>query len=460
MKKTLALFTAFLIIVISLTAVAANKIYTKGCTVEMLLTEEAGDRSLLSDVCVDMEISHSGMMNWNISFEPFSEVSASLDFKKTEKRNYGYNNYGVDAWYFESLDLAYISDNIKQAKDNLKSRLINTGDRETLQIKMADHFDYYPIKPDLHLPDFSIYYSYSGIDDKAGFSFDGISSERGLGFIEKLQDYIKIPPHSEDIRKETIEKIEQGYSYSTNTVNTFNFSFQNALFSDKLYFAFDNRIYPTDNRVDTSEITGGYGIYSVPYTENDVLYEQMKTEYRVNADSNIVYLDGDTENDLLYLCLIENSSFIFRVIDRKTMSDIASLELFSYKEGDTVHYEIFDDFFVFHKNNYELKVVKKTDSSYEEAFSYTVPEENNFRWEYFPYKSSCAFDGERLIIFTPEREYHYDSPHFSLTQEIIVLTEKGLGYYGKWQNSLGETVMYNSGYFNRLDSYKVKLLPS
>lgn len=457
MRKTLALFTAFLIFTLFLTAFTAKEIYQQGKAVEFVLTEETGDRSYLDNISVDMEITHSGMLNWSVNFTPPSETSTTLRFQKTEERFYGYNNYGIDVWHFNSLDLAYINDDIKREKEDMKSNLSDTGDKKTLYIRMADYFDYYPIKPNLYLPGFNLSYSYSEIDDKAGYSFSDISSERGVGFINKLQDYIKIPPYENDIRNETIVKTEHGYSYSTELMNNFNFSFDNALFSDKLYFTFDNRIYPTEIRVDTSEITGGYGIYSVPYTENDVLFEQMKTEYTVNENSNIVYLDGDNEKDLLYLCLIENESFIFRIIDRKTMTDVASLDLFPYKEGDIIQYKICEDFFVFHKNNYELKIVKKIDGLYKEVFSYTVPEENNFRWEYFPYESSCAFDGERLIIFTPEREYHFDEPYFSLTHEIIILTEKGLGYYGKWLNSLGETVMHNSGYFNRLNSYKMHI---
>ncbi len=457
MKKTLAFFTVFLTFAVSLTAFTAKEIYEQGKTVEMRLIQEVGHKSYLENINVDMSVSHNGILNWNIRFAPLGEVSSALSFQKTGKPVYDYSNYGIDAWFFSSLDLSYVNDDIKQAKDSLKSKLQNTGDKETLSIKMTDYFDYYPLKPNLYFPDFNIAYYYAGIDDKAGYSFEGISSERALGFINKLQEYIKIPPYEEDIRKETVEKIENGYSYSTDSVNTFNFSFQNALFPDMLYFTFDNRIYPTEIRMDTSQIVGGYGIYSVPYTENDVLYEQMKTEYTVKENSSIVYLDSDTEKNLLYLCLIENGSFIFRVIDVKTMTDTASLELFSYKEGDNIHYITCDDFFVFHKNNYELKIITNTDSLYKEAFSYTVPEENNFGWEYFPYNCSCAFDGERLIIFTPEREYHYDTPHFSMTHEIIVLTEKGLGYYGKWENSLGETIMHNSGYFNKLNSHKVFL---
>lgn len=455
MKKTLAFLTAFLILTVSLTAFTAKEIYNQGKTVDFVLTEETGDRSYLEDISVDMEITHSGMLNWNVNFTPFSETSSSLRFHKTEEHFYGYNHYGIDTWYFDSLDLAYINDDIKRVKDDIISNLSDTGDKETLYIRMSDYFDYYPVIPNLYFPGFNLSFSYSGVDDEAGYSFDGISPERGRGFINKLQSYIKIPPYEDDVRNNTVEKIEQGYSYSSDFRNNFNFSFQNALFSDMLYFTFDNRIYPTEIRVDTSEITGGYGIYSVPYTGSDVVYEQMKTEYTVNENSNIVYLNGDTEKDLLYLCLIENGSFIFRVIDRKTMTDVASLDLFSYKEGDIIQYEICEDFFVFHKNNYELKVVKNTDGIYKEVFSYTVPEENNFGWEYFPYESSCAFDGERLMIFTPEREYHFDEPYFSLTHEIIVLTEKGLGYYGKWENSLGETVLHSSESFCRLEKFEI-----
>ncbi len=464
MKKTLAFFLALLIGVSSLTVCLARELYFQGHNVQFTLTEETGDRKYLEGVSADITFSHLEELFWDTCFLPFGESKTQVSFSKLPRYDDSISYSGLNEYYFNINEITGESEALEKYVSDVKKTVVKNGDKAVIDVVMKDYFDYYPLKINLHLPEISIsYYSPVSPYEEGGYTFYGISKERGTGFIKKIKEFIKIPVYENDIRKETIEKIQHGFSYSMEHMNTYSFNFRNAVFPDVLYFTVNNRTDGSEKadsaKVDTSEIEGGYGIYAVPYSENDIKYEEMKTVYPINENSTVIFLDSDTEKNLLYLCLQENGSFVFKVIDVPSFKEISSLSLFSFnREEDYVGYEKFDGFFLFHKNDFELKVVTENpDGTYTDALYCEIPVENEIGWEYFPYDNTAVFDGERLILFVPEVNKYNDRLRTSPCFEIIVFTTEGAVYRGSWENSLGDTVFNSYEAFVRIKDYKLYL---
>ena len=57
--------------------------------------------------------------------------------------------------------------------------------------------------------------------------------------------------------------------------------------------------------------------------------------------------------------------------------------------------------------------------------------------DYFSYYSTFDFDGERLAVFGIEEPFREELRILSIQPDIMIFTEDGIQYYGKWGCSLG-----------------------
>lgn len=467
MKRLSAALIALCLTAAFLCTAVAKEMQFLGENVVFTRTASEGDETLLEGVSADIRFTLDGYINWDVEFTPLGKTQAWLSFSKIPEREYYSFTEGIGEPFKDIFELAKRNEKLAEYVGNYRTDLAY-GEAKTYTVRMSDYYEYYPMRPSLNLEKISI--DYDSIYDEStddfvlSYRFSGISGERGRGFLAALEDFLKIPVYSEDVRSETVTKSsEYSYSFSSDYQNSYSFNFNNAVFDDMLYFTVTNRIPLSDGSgyytVDTSEIPGGYGIYSVPLTENDVKYEQLKTVYRLE-DGCSVYAFGKLSSfeDVLYLAVSCDGKYVIRFIDRKTMTDISEIQLFDLGINDAVYFNEYEDFIVFYKNSFDIKVVKRSeDGGFSEVFATAVPEKNNMSWDYFPSLSHCAFDGERLVIFTEEMRQYFDEKDTSLTVEIIVLTRDGVGYYGKWENSLGSVVLHWQESTVQFDGYKVKL---
>lgn len=460
MKKTLCVFLGLIIILSSLSVALAREMDIQSENVEFVLNSETGDRELLQGITAKIEMSHLENLIWNIDFSPFSESKAELTFKKRGGQADAPTFSGLWGSYLDIRDFARDNRKLGEYVFGVEKSLKKTGDSAEISIRLKDYYDYYPVKINLDLPGLSIhYYSPISHDEKGGYSFYGISEARGKEFLRKLSDFIRIPVREDDVRKETVEKMESGYSHATEYINTFDYCFLNAQFSDRLFFTVGNLTGPNENcpsvLVDTSETGGGdgYGIYSVPFTENDIRSEEMKTVFKIDESSTVIYLDGSEEKNELYVCLLENGNFILKVIDASSFSEISSVTLFSYSyEKDHIGFVKNEDFLLFYKNDLELKTVtKNSDGTYSEAFHFVIPQENSYGWDYYDYESDAVFCGDRLIFFICDREKFSDQLKRSAKFRITAFGADGRVYSGEWENSLGENTVNTYTAFVRID---------
>ncbi len=467
MKKLTALLTVLVLLSVFVCTAMAKEMLFQGENVVFKCTASEGDEALLEGVSTDIRFTVGGYINWDVSFSPLGEIEAELSFSKIPEREYYSFAEGLGDSFLDVFDLARRDARLGEYVGDYRNDLAD-GETKTFTVRMSDYFEYYPIRPSLRLGDISIDYDHvydESIDDfRLDSRFYGISEERGRGFLKALEDFLKIPVYEDDVRIETVEKVSHGsYSFSSDYRNSYSFNFYNAVFDDIFYFTVTNRLPLSDGSgfytVDTSHIPGGYGIYGVPTAKNDVKYEEMKNVYPIEDGCSVFDFGKlSSAEDVLYLALSRDDKYVIRFIDPKTMTDISELELFSLGFNDAVYFIEYEDFIVFYKNSFDIKVVTRTgEGNFAEVFHTIVPEDNTISWDYFPTQSYCAFDGERLVIFTEEMRQYFDEKDMSLTSEIIVLTENGIGYYGKWETSLGSIVKFYQESTVQFDEYRVKI---
>ena len=463
MKKVLCFLFALVILLTSLTVFVGKSLFDESENVTYRLVDEWGDRQYLSGVTADFDFSYYTILNWNSEFSPTGESKSTLTFDRWNKSSEGYRYNGLSSSGFGIHDLKFMNNELNTALDELKAEAVNPGDIRTRTFMLRDYFEYYPIWFGLDLNDISIYWeSGRGFDSAGKYNFSGITPSRGQAVTDTVSDYFRIPVTDDASITTTVHAGDRNsFSWRTSSKNEFDFFFYDAVFSDTVYFSFSNVLSTSDNGetelADTSLIPGGYGIYALPYSENDINYEALDTVYSVSSDSTVKALFHDEKRNELYLSLYENGRYTLHIIDRETMTDIAVFDLFECETGAYVRVAQYDDFFVFIKNETEFVIVKRENEVYSKAFSGVMPAEYVADRDYFHYNSKLAFDGERLVVLTVEGAGDEEIKIMSIQPDIMVFTEDGVQYYGKWVCSLGNPVTGVVIEDIRADAYSIRI---
>lgn len=472
MKKTLAILTALVLIAGTLTVFCGTEINGLSSDVTYNLLEEKGDRRYLEGIKVRTMLHHDRVILWDNIFDPLGNTETEVTFKKTGIPYDASKEFpGLDFLWYDFNFMMYENEEFAEKIQKAEEELSENPGKKTVEFRMADYYDYYPLYFMLSLPGFRIEKIFrDGLGNMTPVYYESLEGSRSEGFLAKLASFIKIPVLQDVVREITVESEHAAdgsvemYSYSSNVIDAFELTSYNAVFSDKCYFSFSNRTQGDEGKegrfVDTSLIPGGYGIYAFSFSETDIYYEDMKNVYPIPSDSTVVGLYGDEENSLLYLFLWEQGKYVFKVIDENTMTDISEIEIFDYSSAeDWVHTVIKENFALFVKNDFEIKVVeRKADGTYAVSLGYTMPKDNEYKWTNIPFGGEYAFDGERLIIAVPERDIYYDEENQrSCVLELFIFGSNEVLYYGKWDCSLSESTDYHSAFCSYLDGRKVEI---
>lgn len=463
MKKVLCFLFALVILITSLTVVAGKSLFDESENITYRLVDEWGDRQYLSGITADIDYSYYTILNWDAEFSPAGESKATLTFDRWNKSSVTYYHSGLSSVMFGIHDLKFMNKDLKAELDALKAEAKNPGDIRTKNLKMKDYFEYYPVNIGLYLGDISVdWQSGRGFDYPGKYNFYGITAERGQGFIDAVNSFFKIPVSDDAVIETTVYTGDGGsHSWHTSHENAFDFYFYGAVFSDTVYFTFSNELSSSDNEkrlvVDTSLIKGGYGIYAFPYTSDDINYEALDTVYSIPADSTVKALFHDETRNELYLALYEKDRYVLHIIDRETMTDITVIDLFELTTDAYVRVDQYEDFFVFIKNETEFTIVKRENEDFSKAFSGEMPDETVADRDYFTHRSKFAFDGERLVALTVERSGDEEIKIMSIQPDIMVFTDEGVQYYGKWVCSLGNPVTYRVIDDVTVDKFSVRI---
>lgn len=459
MKRVLCFLLVLVVLSTSLVAVTGYSLIKESDNVTFTVIDEWGDRRYIEGVTAEMQFTHNYRLNWNVEFSPLGEAKTEYWYNNlSTNMGESYAYYGICNTSYGLLDMKNDNEKLKADFENLKNELKNPGDIRRFSLKLKDYYDYYPVNFDFTLGEMSVSWNTSiGFDDVGSYSYSGITPSRGKGLLEALNRYLKIPVHEEDVREIKIHRGDYAFSYSCSYSGSFDFEFYNVVFSDKLYFTFNNEITKSEEAkrtlVDTTQIPGGYGIYSIPYEENDIKYEEIKTVYSIPSDATVEALFCDEERNELYLTLHENDKYVLHIIDAEAMTDKTVIELFDFHFEEYVRVVQNEDFFVFIKNDVDFIVVERTaEGKYESALTGTMPPETVAERNYFSYYSWFGFDGERLVVLVVENTGYEEQSNMTILPDIMVLTEDGLTYYCKWICSLstpvsnwGSQFVYRSG---------------
>ena len=330
----------------------------------------------------------------------------------------------------------------EQTKDSLDNPV-------TVEFRLRDYYEYYPIGVSIWLPD------HTNIFGEADYEFES-------GAINHFREFFKIPvPESEVTTVTAAVSYGGGGEMRTVMEKTRNFAFgtKYAICDNAVYFTFDNKFPDSEEKIDTSLIPGGYGIYRLPYektTDEDlknasfeetnkaieakVHADRLEMVYSLSEDNYVLDMMPSFDKTQIYLLTKEDGRYFFTVIDEKTMKDYQRFELKVRADGDSLSFHsAYDGYMV---------ITCYDDESGSNILLYEVNEgyhekKADIYTTYTIFDSKLCWDGERLAAvkkYDAVREStelwgHYELQYhcgFTLT---VYDSEKTL-YCGNFESSL------------------------
>ncbi len=463
MKKTLALF------LVLFTVLTCGGIYV------FALVEKEQDNVIFTESTVYGDIKYAdgidvtrhiflGDAEWN-------SICSINDGKVTAQTDFTYHDYGrkyeggpdYHSIWLSTVEYPDFSSSVRNDKKLTEERKKLQDDFDeltkdslenpvTVTFKLRDYYEYYPIGVSIWLPDATNIYGeadYEAADD----------------VVKHFREFFKIPvPDSEFTTVKAAVSYGAGGRIETITEKTHNYFFNtlSAVCDSAAYFTFDNKFPDSDEKIDTSLIPGGYGIYRLPYdksSDEDIINDTVHTKvhadklemvYALSEDDYIFEMMASFDKKHIYLLTNEGGKYYFTVVDEKTMTDLQKFEL-----------DMSEGFVSFHSAQDGYVVI--TRHSEQEGTDILLYEENEGLYEkkadiytaYTIFDSNIYWDGERLAAvktYDAVRENtdlwgHYELSYrcgFTLT---VFDSEKTL-YCGNYTSSLDAGAEANgSGFY-------------
>ncbi len=425
MKRTLS---ALLAVLILLTAATGAVIHTVDAKKEhIVFTEQilAGDSAHLDGLSVSIKAGYGSALSWDlrhtIGQNPKTEAEFSLHGTETEyavNEKFGMyvardilvsSSHPIGEPLSSVFPESTVSFVFREAFESLLAEA-RQGKPSTQQIPLSDYFDYYPIEGTL---------MFSGFDR----GNDGTSVKR---FRQMLNDYFRIPVLKEEMRTLSVVAEADKLRYEIKTSGLyFDFMTQSVFTDDACYFIFDNKAVKDDARVDTSLIPGGYGIYKLTLTDNDLDTASLSTVFSLDEKTSIRTLDISRDKKSLYLITEENGIGILRILDADTMR-----VLYCGETDLSLFYEIYsgENYVLLQLKDQFRLIVCEDGVSYHEAFSFRHVHAHPLQTEALLYRD------DTLVIVEPRRLHSYspDAVGFS----VAIYDDTGLLCHAEYDCNL------------------------
>ncbi len=323
MKVKTVIFIILLLVLVAGTVYINDKVSAYGYDTDFDLESIYGDQGLLDGAEIRLQNVLSNTCFWDshIRFEdgkPVTETSVEpeeddapgiVNYGEAKEKNGIYQEHDLIMDISGYLDYGYNAfDEVKEIGDEI----IASG-KNALSIKPSDYCDNYKINWRLKR-DFNTWYLDTVEQRPAN---DSSTYDENL---DKFTEFFKIPI----VKDETysIERVvdDDGgrekvyYNVERNDDHEyFDFTMNSAFGNGKAFIYFDNRT-SKGNRVDTSLIPGGYGIYSFDFglSVNDKKYSDPD----MDTLRLILPLDEDTIIKKMFLSSDEKYLYIFTIEDR------------------------------------------------------------------------------------------------------------------------------------------------
>ena len=345
MKKHIVIIAVLLVFSIGASVILGSEINATRNSVVITENIIFGDKNVAYGLTVSELSQYAYHLFWDTEYKIGAEPSVLTEYSyySSEKRDstivYHGLNVGVrDAYGCNFTKPIEEQFGIAKAYKELYDDTL-PGEYNSKVIKLIDYYDYYPIAPDVDIPD--LYWTNISYEDLS----DEYKSEKAV--YDRFVEFFKIPMLETETVSISVGKDIYGnisttgsgnaYSdevsevsdyYSPQTVSTYNETI--------CYFSFSNRTYKGD-AVDTSGIEGGYGIYKINYTQGKYKNEKGYFDTGIDPsslatcfplDENYAVNEMWLSHDGAYLfCILldTDENAIFMQINTETMEAVSTL---------------------------------------------------------------------------------------------------------------------------------------
>ncbi len=464
MRKTLAFFTAVIILLISFYCGVFAVVNREKENVVISENYVYGDRKSAENVTVNLKNIYKENLLWDTTYnigKNKAETEFSL-YKNRIPREYEYRkhfqlhstfhqgiagSHGLDR--YTGLNKAY-SELIESAEPHVETEKL---------ILLSDYLDYYPLNIDITFPDV---YSFD-----SSMEYDMSESEKDL--IESFREFFRIPIMKDHKLKIRVTVGDEGNIYSSGTTSgtgldenedSYGFYTDSVITDNECFLYFGNRS-DLGYTVDTSLIPGGYGIYRLPYSEKDKNvsfdFKNLKNIYPIDSDYTVSALEISEDKKSLYMVTKEENKNVFTIIDAETFETKERTIISEDKDESAYPEYIENDFIIFniyHPNReakfsvysfdekgkpvHEITAYKYIQADYEDDEMYIgteIYEDSNIK---------ALWNGEKLYVV-----HTFDNTSQRQIQQngfkLAVYGKDGMQFYGEYITGLSTG---NDGYFS------------
>lgn len=472
MRKSMGVFIALLVILVSAAAVSFAAVDQTGYEVEIDEETLYGDKSAANGVELTVPVGMASKLFWETSYTVGAQHAPQTDvwFTPTEHYESGsgtrnsfelitYGGGGSTTTGTMELDLS--------APYGMEIPFMEVAERtaagesHTEQIKYRDYQEYYPFIASVVIHG----------QECVGEDRDSRTEQ------DCLIGEIKIPVPEDCYVEITIHKNEKGgvYGYDYNMIDgrPAHLGAFHVVTDEEMYYVVDARTLAEDGReLPVEGMEDWYGIYRMGYQivkngDFDVVepdLENIKRVLPLDADVRLLEMRLDRDGNQILLFTAEKGMIYLKVIDLKSLETVQQLELFPHKgrvDSQEILYK--DDVLVWIASDDQMAVFTEPESGvYELEFTGSLwPEKmkEEIGGLYMPtWGLSVDYDGERLAVVYPQ-PYHY---RYERQPEkgtclfwLMVYDETGILYCGEYAASQGIGEDYGSAYCNIRDDVKM-----
>ena len=328
MKSALALLLALVVAFGGLLGWTNAQLQQQGTDVTVSATTLAGDPAAVADVQVTSYVEYQNHLFWRQSFPADSPEQGETLCTFSQAAHFAEDNFSWGNYFNIELSRHSISSHssiekqlspsllalLKQIQSNRPNVAVSQQ-----RVDLSDYTDHYPLEV-------------SGSFTQ--FIHDPLTSKQ---LIQLVEDYFFFPLSKSTyaiISLETDEKSGQLCGYDFDLEYDLSLSTQTVMRDYITYFALIPGGDQVD-RLDTSHIPGGWGVYALTGTSGESA--AISTLYSIPDGGQVVRLFGGPEgDDCLYLLTLEENTLFFTQLDPKNGQVVVHLPLFPWTEDQEI----------------------------------------------------------------------------------------------------------------------------
>lgn len=363
MKKSFVLLIVLLALSVGTVCMAQTELLKEKDQVNFTEKILYGDQSIVEGVTVEVKNYYSYQMYWDSVYTigQVPDVHTEYQFYPWDVNEYAYeypNAFGMIDYREDSFQEVYAKEDMAYLEGlGLAWRELydqtGAGEEKTISIQLGDYLDYYTFGIDIsastgkdEIP-FVLFLQESelrnDLKDYASNRNQVKKLEKQLSYLEKFQEFFKIPVIDGEVHKLALRKDDEGKVIGSasscvtggsgsgniqipefpieSECDYFYFVTITAMSESDCYFTFNPYTY-RGKLVDTSEIPGGYGIYHFPYDaeKGEIYPEELRMVYALDLQEEVYHMCMDYGEKNLFLFTIKNEQLYLSIIDLETMT--------------------------------------------------------------------------------------------------------------------------------------------